>query len=319
MNFWRLIQKITNKVFPSAGIKQIIQLTQGRINYIYRVVFDNFSVNSVIIRIRYMNDERFLQGFYCEKWVNEYLHGSDHIMPEVYYADDSDDFGIAYMVCEDIVGETFNNNTDSRYIYHAGEILACIHQNETDFIGKYTQNLNIDAGIYYDNFFKSVLQQLKKINYILYCSIAEILDRHYKAEYYDNYKAVILHHDFHMQNLMIRENDKKVFVIDWDSARSGMSEVDFIKAKYLFTDKISEEKKKSFFKGYLNVDNINITSNYPIQELIWLCRMYMFEKEQPLKEKQTFYPPVEYYYNEILKAISDYDEYSEKCYKYFSI
>lgn len=319
MNFWKLIQKITNKVFPSIVIKQIIQLAQGRINYIYRVVLDNFSVNSIIIRIRYMNDERFLQGFYCEKWVNEYLHGNDRIMPEVYYADESNDFGIAYMVCEDIVGEIFNANTDSRYIYHAGEILACIHQNETDFIGKYPQHFNTDAWTYYDIFFKSVLLQLKKINYSLYCIISEILDRHYMAEYYVNDKAVVLHHDYHMQNLIIREKDKKIFVIDWDSARSGVPEVDFIKAKYLFTDKISEEKKQCFFKGYSNVKKINITGNYPIQELIWLCKMYMFEKEQPLMKEQTFYPPVDFYYNKILKAISNYDEYSEKCCNYFSI
>lgn len=330
MNCWQLIQseqikkkslfqEIVNKVFSFAVIKEIIQLGQGRINYIYRVVLEQSLVKSVIIRIRYMNDEKFLQGFYCEKWVNEFLPYESCIMPEIYYADENSDFGFAYMVCEDIVGVMFTENTDSSYIYQAGEILAGIHLAETDFIGKYLHRRNIDAGSYYNDFFKSVLMQLKDINYFLYRSVSDIVDKYYYREHYANKSTVVLHHDYHMQNLMIRESDKKIFVIDWDSARSGVPEVDYIKAKYLFTEKISDEKKFCFFRGYSDVKKIDITSNYPIQELIWLCKMYMFETERSLEKSQTFYPSAKFYYNKLLKAISDYYEYSEKCYDYFCI
>lgn len=310
-------QRIINKAFASAEVTDVKLIAQGRINYVFRVYLNNVSVKTAVIRIRYMEDKKFLQGFFCENWLSRYLRDDLVMMPEVYYADDNNEFGFAFMVCEDIIGPVFSADTEDRYIDQAGEILAGLHLIKTDFIGKYPAGIDQEADAFYDSFFSEVLSRMRLVNPVVYEKVGAIVQQFYNRNAYSDQQTVILHHDYHMRNLIMRESDKKVFVIDWDSARSGVSEIDFIKSRYLFTDILQEKKRRSFYQGYSSVKSLDITENYPIQELIWICKMYLFELEQSYSRDKSFYPSAVFYYQKLSKITSDYQEFADKCYDSF--
>lgn len=68
-----LFTPIIQKKWASAQIEDFSFVTSGRINSVYRITLRNAPVESAIIKVRYMNDPRYKQGFACEEWVNKLL------------------------------------------------------------------------------------------------------------------------------------------------------------------------------------------------------------------------------------------------------
>lgn len=309
-----IFQDIVNQFMSKAKVLHYSLLTNGRINSIYRVFLSNAIVSSVIIRIRFMNDIRFIQGFSCESWIERRLDsGKDNFMPKLYWSDDSrEKYNFDYMVCEDIAGQTFDENTNEESFFEAGRILGSLHTIHMDFIGKITSPKIENASTFYHDYFEEILDRLQIEDKHLYEKVCSIVETQYRVEDYENQKPVLLHHDYHLQNLMLETDTNRVVVIDWDSARAGIAEVDFIKAKYLCLLKISMEKKNSFLNGYRSVKELNLSVNYPIQELLWLCKMYLFEKACSESRNNLFYPSEQYYYLEIERACNNYREFSNQ-------
>lgn len=315
-----IFQSIVNQFMHRAKVTNFKLLTSGRINSIYRLYLSNADVPSVIVRVRFMNDKRFMQGFSCESWIEKKLDLSkDNFMPKLYWADDSRQvYNFDYMVCEDILGKTFDDETDERYFFAAGSILGRLHTIKMDFIGKITAPKKEKASIYYLDYFNEILDRLRLADPELCRKVDEIVEKHYRMELYQEQNTVLLHHDYHLNNLMIEEDTNRVVVIDWDSARAGLPEIDFIKARYLCLEKIPVERKNAFLNGYKGVKELELSENYPVQELLWLCKMYLFEKACPESRNNLFYPSEQYYYLQIVKACEDFGQFSNQCMIFFN-
>lgn len=68
-----LFTPIIQRKWDLAQIEDFSFVTSGRINSVYRIILRNAPVKSVILKVRYMNDPRYKQGFACEEWVNKLL------------------------------------------------------------------------------------------------------------------------------------------------------------------------------------------------------------------------------------------------------
>lgn len=152
-----------------------------------------------------------------------------------------------------------------------------------------------------------------EVDISLYNKVYRLVKEYYKEKYYEMQKPVLLHHDYDMQNLMVENLTNRVVVIDWDSARGGIPEVDFIKVKYLCLLKCNESCVREFINGYKSVRELDITMNYPIQEIIWLCKMYLFESKWKLGRDEKFYPSQQFYYNEIINACRNFEHFFDNC------
>lgn len=187
-----------------------------------------------------------------------------------------------------------------------------------DYFGKSRKDYKQEGAYnYYDNFFAEVLSRLKPKNKFLYDMSKRIIDTYYSPECYKGLNPILLHHDYHMQNIVIDKNGE-LKVIDWDSARGGLPEADLIKIKYWNFKGNCTRDGISFINGYKSINGVPITTNYPIHELVWLLKMYLFESDWEMGRDNLYFPNANYYENIIRDRFCNYkwiDEYMKQAVK----
>lgn len=144
-----------------------------------------------------------------------------------------------------------------------------------------------------------------------------IISNYYKPECYEGLSPVLLHHEYHMQNVVIDKNGL-IKVIDWDSARGGLPEADLIKIKYWNFKGNCTQNGVSFINGYNSINGTPITTNFPIHELVWLLKMYLFEGDWEMGRDSSYFPNANYYENIIRDRFCNYkwiDEYMQQAVK----
>lgn len=290
------IERMINNIWSNCSIQEIKFITSGRINFIYRLLLKDSPVKSVILRVRFMNDPAHKQGFASETWVNPILRANNFEQsPNLYYSNEE----FEYSILEDIGNLEFDLNSSAEYFYKSGVLLAQIHQINTSQFGKLgaTQN-NIqlykkDAFTYYNYYFSQVLEKMRIRNFHLADRIATLIKNYFKSQPYVYERPVLLHHDFHSRNILINQKDQLV-LIDWESSRGGVAELDLIKWKYLTFLRCNKQKQLAFISGYESIRPLPLTNNFICHELIWLLKMYMFEEDWPIEE-DGYFPKKEFY------------------------
>jgi thiamine kinase-like enzyme len=283
-------------------------VTCGRINIIFRLYIKIHSkYSSVILRIGVLTEGEFRQAEGREVYLKDLLnkHKFNNI-PHIFFLDSEKDvIPFTYSIMEEIKGETLSGNSLEDTFYEAGKILASLHKISTNSFGKDPlKDDSISSNEYYINYFNDVIKFLYRYNKEMSKSFEVVFNKYYSSKLYSNKKPILLHHDFHAQNILVNE-DGSIYLIDWDSARGGIKELDFIKFKYLNLIRFNKNQIHCFFKGYTSLEEINIDINYYIYELSWLSRMFIFESKFPVLNK--YFPEKEFYLCKFNKLISFVD------------
>jgi hypothetical protein len=303
-----ICNSIICKIWENSSVLSVTFVTSGRINSIYRINLQNAPVRSVILRVRYMNDDCFKQGFACESWVKNKFNNSEfYAVPILYrYDDKRKDANFDYGIYEDVQGTTLTIVHEKKWFELAGEILGKIHEVPVNKYGKKNEEIACEASEFYRKYFKSVLDSLKKYDYFIFKMVSDIVEKYFGDEFYSGLSPVLLHHDYHMKNILI-DNANKMFIIDWDSARGGIPEVDFIKMKYLTLNKCGMDNVFAFLEGYKKVKQLPMSMNFPVQELIWLCKMFMFENDWSCSD-DPYFPDAPYYKESIIRITNNFQK-----------
>lgn len=315
----RFVEEIVISKWNNARLVKYEAVASGRINNIYRLVLNQAPVRSTILRVRYMDDIRYRQGFASESFLNLILRDRGFgFLPEIYACDDSrKHFPFDYSLLEDIPGEHLCNNHSEDIFYKAGIILGDIHSVPVSFLGKFAderKNKGDSAVNFYSNYFKTITNQFIGRHPGLGKKVVRVLDEYFNPFAYEDLKPVLLHHDYHGRNILIRDAEEPC-IIDWESSRGGIKEIDFIKYKHLTMRNCDSQKKIAFINGYHTTQPFSLTVNYILQEIIWMAKMYLFESDWPTADRDYF-PDCEYY----LYNINDYCEKVKAWkdeYKYF--
>jgi Predicted aminoglycoside phosphotransferase len=301
----KYFKDIVKNVWIDAVLKDVEFINAGRINLIYKLLLENAPLQQVIIRVRVMTDERFKQDFACETWLTEILRSNNfNSSPYILMADDSKKIvPFEYSMMEVIDGHPLDERERNELFYESGKLLALIHSIGVPNYGKIDKSLvynSLNCRNYYEEYFAGILYLLKEDNQKIASAIENVIRDHYKQELYEGMCSVLLHHDFHGRNIMIQK-DGNIKIIDWESSRGGVKEIDFIKLKYLTLNKCTNLSKEAFFEGYESVGGLQFTNNFLIQELMWLVKMYLFEKAVPTNDR-WYFPDSDFYKNKIFKA-----------------
>lgn len=282
-------------------------VTSGRINIIFRCYIKNHNkCSSAILRIGVLTEDEFRQAEGREVYLKDLLkkHKFNNL-PNIFFLDSKKDIiPFTYSIMEEIKGVSLSENSSGNTFYEVGKVLASLHKINTNSFGKEPlKNDNISPNEYYINYFNDVIKFLYRYDGGMSKTFEVVFNKYYSPKLYSNKKPILLHHDFHAQNILVNE-DGAIYLIDWDSARGGIKELDFIKYKYLNLIRYNKKQIDSFFKGYTSLEKINIDINYYIYELSWLARMFIFECKFPVSNK--YFPEKEFYlckFNELIGFI----------------
>lgn len=234
------------------------------------------------------------------------------VPPKLYKFDDSRRIvSFDYSIYEEIKGEELKIYDSSKYFFKAGEILAKIHSIEMNFFHRDKVIQRMDLCKFYEQYFNNVLNQLKIRDEQLFIEVQKIMNEYFDRNCYQGLKPVLLHHDYHIKNIIV-DHSGDLHIIDWDSARGGIAEVDLLKIKYLNFKNSDPEVYKAFFRGYQKAREMKLTINFPLQELIWLCKMYLFESDWHLGRDENYFPKAEVYKEKIRDMVKQY----KKIFKY---
>lgn len=284
-------------------------LTSGRINIIFRLYIKNHNKCScVILRIGILTEGEFRQSVGREVYLKELLNKNNFDnLPNVFLFDpDKNIIPFTYSVMEEIKGVTLSEKCYISSFYKAGQVLASLHKIKTNSFGKEPlKNDNISSNEYYIKYFANAIKIINKYNREMSKKFEVVFNKYYNENLYLNKDPVLLHNDFHGRNILVNENEY-IYLIDWDSARGGIKEIDFIKFKYLNLIKCNKNQINSFFKGYTSLENININVNLYIYELSWLARMFAFESKFPVSNE--YFPSKDFYVNKFNQLISFIDK-----------
>ena len=78
-----------------------------------------------------------------------------------------------------------------------------------------------------------------------------LIEKLYVDNLYNKSDISIVHHDFHALNVLT--NNENVYLIDCESARLDVSEVEFVKFKHLNVPQLEKEQIDSFLKDIKNI------------------------------------------------------------------
>ena len=229
----------------------------------------------------------------------------------VYYEDDSlDIIPYSYSVMEEIVGLTLSCSNDEDTFYCVGEALAKLHSISLSFWGPVTEKSQAaSVNDYYTMYYNKVLHNLDKYDKHLYRIVTEVIENNYCPCLYAGRAPVLLHHDFHFSNIMVSTN-KNIKFIDWDSARGGLEELDFVKLKYMNLLHLPLSKLQSFISGYNSHRTLELNQNYYVYELVWLAKMVIFESNNS-NDNKSYYPSKQFYLEMLKKSLDRIDTYDE--------
>lgn len=288
INLNQFLDEINNIVFKilKSKVEKISFLGEGRLNKIYLIHLIN--QKKVVLKIQNVLDKRFQQGFGKEKEIIK-LGKMEKYVPNLYYIGHFEEY--KFSILEYIEGEEANILDDSIKTYLIGKTLRKIHD-----LTEVRVSRNKLKKIYKEYLLKYIL----KINYdkdkkILLQNMKRLL----KNSALKKKNICLLHHDFHFKNIIFQA-ENKIKIIDWDSSRYGIDEIEFIKFKHLNFINLSKEQQKYFIEGY---NNIQITPLIIISEILWLIRMREFEKNNRVEKNYSYFPSMDYYEQEKKKLI----------------
>lgn len=236
----------------------------------------------------------------------------------IYYSDESKKiFPFKYEILEYVPGKTIDRNSNITYFEKLGTSLAELHSIKMEHFGFGNSLQEGSAEQYYCNYYLDALEKGKNIDCKITKQFEKIFDTFfYKCEF-DQMHPLLIHHDIHAKNIMIRKNGV-LTIVDWDSARGGIPQYDFIKLKYINSSYFTDSQKRSIFDTYKrNGGSLDFKLDCCIYEICWLYRMYIYEKSFPYNS--NYYPTCDYYrikfkdfYNNFVRYVNQYqsDSYS---------
>lgn len=288
------LKNITKNLFKNEEIKKIDFFNYGRINYIYLITLIN--EKKFILKIQYMLNNKFSQGFGKEKELLKIYEIKKYI-PKIYYIGN---FGKRkFSIMEYIIGEEVCLKDTKEIFFNVGKILRKIHEETGEKI-----NRNKIKKIYknYLILYIKKIENIKEKFFLLRYTKKLLKDSSLKYKF-----KCILHHDFHLKNII---NDKKngLKIIDWDSSRVGIDEIDFVKFKHLNFLKMNNIQRKYFIYGYTYEKKINVTPLIIIVEILWLIRMEKFENSMKENKDEDYFPNANYYKKKKEKLIQKLKE-----------
>ena len=286
-------------------------LAEGRINIVFRlIVIYNHNLENFILKIYMSDDSEFWQGegkeFYLEKLLK--LNSFSNYPKSYIYNNKMDDIPYSYEIMEEIRGGILTNMNFNIDFQKLGFVLAQLHKIKVKSYGKdLLSSQHESADTYYANYFLNAINCFEKYNGELATTFLKLWDTSYEPDLYKKITPVLIHHDVHAHNIFIDKFGYPI-LIDWDSARGGIKEYDFIKLKYLNTNFYTKDQKENILKGYLSIANLNFDKNFILYELCWLARMYIFEMKHPYYGQ--YFPNKEFYYENFINLSTQVEDKS---------
>ena len=141
------------------------------------------------------------------------------------------------------------------YLYKIGCLLSKIHSIKIDendeIVNENEKLLFVDIDGYYKRYFRCVLDDANKKFPKLIEKAKMLIEKLYVDNLYNKSDISIVHHDFHALNVLT--NNENVYLIDWESARLDVSEVEFVKFKHLNVPQLEKEQIDGFLKDIKNI------------------------------------------------------------------
>ena len=299
-NYQEKISNIVKKIFPNTSLKSIEFYTSGRMSLIYILYLENGI--KLILKVQKDILEKFSQDFGKENIVKEYLF-LRKFLPEIYYLDKSNkEIPYRFCILEYIEGKKMNFFNDLNLVYELGKTLGLFHQKTKFYMKKNEKRKTI-----FEYFEKYILNIRSKV---LKNKLIELLYSFLEKINYDKCCISYVHHDFHAYNILIT-GEKKIKIIDWDSSRIGVSELDFIKFKHLNLYKYGFQTTKVFLDGYSQFNRLEFSPFIFLAELQWLIRMREFNRAYPLKRNTEYFLNERYFKKNIKKLLKLLEENRE--------
>jgi len=292
------VAKIINDVFlERVNIDSVQYLSVGRINKIFKIKLSNSNIENVILREK-IRKNKIQEILHREERIHQKLFENGiNNFAKIYYQN----YKKGYCLQQYIEGQNLNYEYKNKDLYKIGCLLSRIHSikvNVDDEIVNDNEKLLFeDIDRYYKRYFRCVLDDANNKFPNLIAKAKKLIEKLYVDNLYDESDISIVHHDFHALNVIT--NNENIYLIDWESARLDVSEVEFVKFKHLNIPQLSNEQINSFLKGYQKYKILKKTSNFVCHEIIWLVKMYVFETDNPIKN-HIYFPSREYYYDQIM-------------------
>lgn len=271
-------------------------VSEGRINVILKVDFiESGNLKQAILRVCIIDFGPLRQMQGREIYLRPVIDGKEiNFFPKVYFYDDSKEIiPFVYMFMEYIYGEPLNEFSSEENFFLVGNALARLHNIKVRSFGKNPlEETSISPQEYYLNYFIDAVEQCKKVDSDIASSFYDLVVTHYNPELYKDVSPVLLHHDFHSNNIIV-QGDNNIKIIDWDSSRGGLPEYDFVKFKYINAIHYDDRLINSFLEGYMSLSDICLDVNYFLYEICWLMRMVVFETHYSTDD--DYYPKKEFY------------------------
>lgn len=312
--FEECLKKIVKKWNSKIELINYEYFSQGRMNYLFLVeILNGKRREQMILRICLEDtgdfSQNFGQDYMLMKLWEEYsfLNGS-----HVYLVDKSKAIiPYQYELMEYIPGICLDNKCDIQVFENLGNIIGKLHSIPLDAFGAIcdSNKKNIEATEFYLQYFYQAIHIGEKYNSYLTQKFARIFEKNFHKCNYMGKIPVLIHHDLHSRNVILAEN-KRIVLIDWDSARGGIGEYDFIKMKYINSNSISLKQKQAMFGSYLvKKKTAEFGVDLCIYELCWLLRMGIFES---LKYNQdSYFPETTFYFSKFLSYCENFERYLE--------
>lgn len=304
-----MFKKILNEWNQSTLVDYVF-ISCGRINIIYRLrIRLRDSIRAVILRIQMLNDPDLKQDNGREKYFEEVFNNNafTHFPKVFYHNDECKVIPYVYSIMEEVNGTEILNNRGKQNYRSLGRTVAKLHNITMKSFGKCPLSRSKEsAALYYDNYYENALRLLHKHESKLCGSFEEILNRFYDSNRYESRLPSLIHHDLHAKNIFVDSNNR-ITLIDWDSSRGGLAELDFVKYGHFHRKHSESGLLSDVLIGYQDERPIEFDANYKVYEMCWLLRMMVFEARFPTND--DFYPKYSYYektFRSYLRRGADY-------------
>lgn len=287
--------------FPNSKKVKIKPLGGGLVNLVYLVEVDE---DKYILKIKNVLDKSCEQAIANEYFIQKASSKIKNAMPNIVYADTTGfRFGYKYVIYEYVDGFTIEK-CNEKIFYLAGIALANIHCLEIQRVGRIQKSKLVrseeDVLTYYNQYFVETMDSLSRIEPDISKLVNEYVNNNFSMEYYNKQSLVVLHNDIHPRNIIY--NSGSIVFIDWDCAKYGHKEVDFVKFKHLSQKVTTSTCIKSFFEGYKSIQGDVFTPNFRCHEIVWLSKMIVFDYYNKKKD-YNYFPSRPYYVKTISNLI----------------
>lgn len=246
------------------NVKRIERLPSSFSSTVKKMILQDNSI--VILKIPYSNEKLEREYYFLNKLAN------DLPVPKVlnYWAGDSENIGA--ILLNEIQGQPINDNFDMNLTYKMGELLAKLHSIDFDSINYGINKSNsVTEEREWKQYIYSRIEDNKKncfevMDREIYNKCINIFNRFY-IDFRMGFAPCIIHLDYRPGNIMEYKGNI-TGLIDFESARSGAFEIDFVKMKNYVWDK-DKNYKVGFINGYKSVKQI-----YELDDMIDFYNFY---------------------------------------------